>query len=69
MAYKILTTTSSYGKVDPAPLALLEAEGFEVTVNPYGRKLSVEESQAILKDYDGLIAGTESLNAAVLGCG
>ena len=66
MAYKILTTTSSYGKVDPAPLALLQAEGFEVTVNPYGRKISVEESKEILKGYDGLIAGTESLNAAVL---
>ena len=24
MAYKILTTSSSFGKVDPAPLALLE---------------------------------------------
>mgnify|MGYP003632003920 CR=1 FL=1 len=66
MTYKILTTTSSFGKVDPAPLALLQAEGFEVTVNPYGRKLSVEESKEILKGYDGLIAGTESLNAEVL---
>ncbi|MGW8121957.1 phosphoglycerate dehydrogenase [Roseivirga echinicomitans] len=66
MKYKILTTTSSFGKVDPAPLALLQAEGFEVTVNPYGRKLSVEESKAILEDYDGLIAGTESLNEEVL---
>ena len=66
MAYKILTTTSSYGKVDPAPLALLEAEEFDVTVNPYGRKLSVEESKEILKGYDGLIAGTEALNDEVL---
>jgi D-3-phosphoglycerate dehydrogenase len=66
LAYKILTTTSSFGKVDPAPLALLQAEGFEVIVNPYGRKLSVEESKEILKGYDGLIAGTESLNEEVL---
>ena len=66
MAYKILTTTSSFGKVDPAPLALLKAAGFEVTVNPFGRKLSVEESKEILKGYDGLIAGTGSLNAEVL---
>lgn len=66
MAYRILTTTSSFGKVDPAPLALLKAKGFEVTVNPYGKKLSVEESIGILKDYDGLIAGTESLNEEVL---
>ncbi|WP_323758231.1 phosphoglycerate dehydrogenase [Roseivirga sp.] len=66
MAYRILTTTSSFGKVDPAPLDLLKTKGFEVTVNPYGRKLSVEESKEILKDYDGLIAGTESLNEEVL---
>ncbi|MFT7421880.1 MAG: D-3-phosphoglycerate dehydrogenase, partial [Arcticibacterium sp.] len=66
MAHKILTTTSSFGKVDSAPLALLQAEGFEVTLNPFGRTLTIEESISVLEGYDGLIAGTEKLNAQVL---
>lgn len=66
MAYSILTTTSSFGKVDPRPLQLLKEAGFEVTLNPYGRTLTIEESISILEGYDGLIAGTEKLNEIVL---
>jgi D-3-phosphoglycerate dehydrogenase len=66
MAYSILTTTSSFGKVDPKPLQLLKEAGFEVTLNPFGRTLTIEESMSILEGYDGLIAGTEKLNAQVL---
>jgi D-3-phosphoglycerate dehydrogenase len=66
MAYKILTTTSSFGKVDPKPLQLLREAGFEVTLNPFGRTLTIEESISVLEGYDGLIAGTEKLNAQVL---
>ena len=66
MAYKLLTTTSSFGKVDSTPLQMLEAAGFEVTLNPYARTLSIEESLLTLNDYDALIAGTEKLNAEVL---
>lgn len=63
---KLLTTTSSFGKVNSTPLQMLEAAGFEVTLNPYARTLSIEESLLTLNDYDALIAGTEKLNAEVL---
>ena len=65
MAYKILTTSSSFGKVDPRPLDLLRNSGFEVVLNPYGRKLSIDESKALMPGFDGLIAGTEKLNEEV----
>jgi D-3-phosphoglycerate dehydrogenase / 2-oxoglutarate reductase len=66
MAYRILTTTSSFGKVDSKPLQLLTEAGFEVTLNPFARTLTIDESLSVLEGYDGLIAGTEKLNAQVL---
>uniref|UniRef100_UPI0040486C8F phosphoglycerate dehydrogenase n=2 Tax=Roseivirga sp. TaxID=1964215 RepID=UPI0040486C8F len=63
---KLLTTTSSFGIVDSTPLNMLEAAGFEVTLNPFGRTLTIEESLSVLEGYDALIAGTEKLNAEVL---
>lgn len=59
---KVLITTSSFGRVDKEPLETLKKNGFDVTLNPYERKLSVEESKKIMSGYDALIAGTELLN-------
>lgn len=66
MAFKILTTTSSFGKVDSKPLDLLKNAGFEVVINPHGRKLTIDESKELMAGFDGLIAGTEKLNQEVL---
>ena len=66
MAYRILTTSSSFGKVDPRPLNILKDAGFEVVLNPYGRKLSTKESKELMPGFDGLIAGIEKLNYEVL---
>lgn len=66
MGYRILTTSSSFGKVDPQPLELLRKEGFEVVLNPHGRKLTIEESKELMPGFDGMIAGTEKLNEEVL---
>jgi D-3-phosphoglycerate dehydrogenase len=63
---KVLTTTSSFGKMSRRPLEMLEAAGMSVMVNPYGRTLTPEESIHLLADVDGLIAGTEKLNREVL---
>lgn len=65
MAYRILTTTSSFGKVSNEPLEMLRQAGLEVVINPYGRTLKIEESIEILPGFDGLIAGTEKLNEEV----
>ena len=66
MAYKILTTSSSFGKVDSKTLDALKNAGFEVVTNPHGRKLTKEESFELMPGYDGMIAGTEKLDREVL---
>lgn len=66
MAYKILTTCSSFGKVSPSTLEMLQNAGFEVVNNPHGRKLTKEESLELMPGYAGMIAGTEKLDREAL---
>ena len=62
----IATTTSSFSTADsPAHRLLLDA-GCEVRVNPHGRKLTEDESVAVLRGAHGVIAGTSPLNQKVL---
>lgn len=62
---KIFISTSSFGKDDRAPLDLLDKEGISYELNPYGRKLTINESKELLQGKDGLIAGTETLNGEI----
>lgn len=63
---KIFISTSSFAEYDKSPLRLLESNGFEVVLNPYGRKLNPKEVVALAKDCAGIIAGTEPLTKEVL---
>ncbi|MGB9499236.1 MAG: phosphoglycerate dehydrogenase [Dissulfuribacterales bacterium] len=63
---KIAITTTSFGKFDNQPLQCLNDEGYEVVLNPYGRKLSGHEAVELAKNAAGIIAGTESLDRSVL---
>lgn len=63
---RIAITTTSFGEYDKRPLSLLKESGFEITINPYGRKLKREEILELCKDAVGIIAGTETLDAEVL---
>lgn len=63
---RIFISTSSFGKQDGRPLAVLEAFGATYELNPYGRKLKPEETIALLAGVDGLIAGTELLDRHIL---
>ena len=63
MIERVLVSTSSIGE---AALALLESAGLDVSLNPHGRKLTPEESRALLGEVTGLVAGTERLDAEVL---
>jgi D-3-phosphoglycerate dehydrogenase len=63
---KILISTSSFGDVSRRPLEALESAGHTVVLNPHKRQLKEDEAIALLADVDGLVAGTEKLNAAVL---
>jgi D-3-phosphoglycerate dehydrogenase len=67
MTITVGITTSSFAREDPKPLDLLRRAGIEWRLNPYGRKLNPEEVVSFLQDVDGVIAGTETLDRAVLG--
>ena len=63
---KVLVSTSTFGEFDETPLRKLKQNGFEVVVNPYGRKLQPQDSIELMRDIDGIIAGTEPLNSDIL---
>lgn len=62
----VLLSVSSFGAAGDGPLRLLEAAGVNVVPNPHGRKLTEDEVAELIAGVDGVIAGTEPLNAAVL---
>lgn len=62
----IAITTSSFGKISEEPLKLLKNYGLEIVMNPYGRKLNQDETIEVVKDCDGVIAGTEVYNNLVI---
>lgn len=63
---KILVTPRSFGKADPAPFAILEQAGLEVTPNATGGILSAEQIKTLLADCDGVILGLDPMNADIL---
>src|ERR671918_512545 len=63
---KVLVSTSTFCEFDSTPLEKLKACGFELLLNPYGRRLQPHESAELLQGVHGLIAGTELLNCEVL---
>lgn len=63
---RIAITTSSFAEFGPEPLDLLQAAGCKVVLNTLGRKLKPEETIALLADCEGVVAGTETYDAAVL---
>lgn len=57
---------SSFGQADPAPVELLGRSGVELVENPFGRRLTADETIAHLRGADGLVAGLEPLTRDVL---
>ena len=62
---KILVSPSSFGECGLEPLELLKDAGFEVVLNPYGRKLTENETIILGSDIIGAVAGVESYNSNV----
>lgn len=56
---KVAVTTTSFCEHDPRPLHLLKSEGYDVILNPYGRKLKSDEVISVANDAVGIIAGLE----------
>lgn len=63
---KIAITTTSFCQYDERPVELLRGGGFEIIVNPYGRKLKRDEIRKLCKEVVGIIAGTEILDAGIM---
>lgn len=63
----VLLSIHPFGKINQEPLALLQAAGFTVKVNPLGRKLTATELSEALQGVDAVIAGTEKFTSEVLG--
>lgn len=63
---KILISSSSFGKINRDPMTILENAGYEIVLNPYGRKFEFKEFVELIKDAVGLIAGTEKITAELL---
>jgi len=63
---KIVVGASSFAAQSNKAIDLLLNKGVEVVKNPYGRKLTPEETIAHLKGADGILAGLETLDEAVL---
>lgn len=65
---RIVINTSTFDLSNIEDLDALTRAGIVIDTNPFGRKLSAEETIARLEgDAIGLIAGLEPLNAEVLG--
>lgn len=62
---RVLIATSSFGKADNGPLEFCR-EKCEVTLNPYGRKLTTEEFIDLTVDVDAVIAGVENITREAL---
>jgi len=63
---RVLVTARSFGAADPRLKQDLEAAVGEVRYNPYGRAFTQEEFRRHLPGVDGLIAGVDVIDAAVL---
>lgn len=68
MSEKILITTSSFQVDDNQHLRRLVDAGYEVVLNPFGRRLSEAEIADLMTEIGpvGMIAGVEPLTAAVI---
>lgn len=62
---KIAITTRSFGNLDPAPLEFLRGRFSDIVINDDGKKLSEDESIAMIAGAAGVLAGTEKLSEKV----
>lgn len=62
---KIFVSTFPFCRTSRNALDLLESNGYQVVINPLGRKMKPVEVSDMAKDFDALIAGTEDLTPLV----
>lgn len=62
---RVVVGASTFGAAGDDAVRMLEEKGVELVKNPFGRKLTIEETISHLEGADGLLAGLEELNEAV----
>ncbi|MCZ8157153.1 MAG: phosphoglycerate dehydrogenase [Leptospira sp.] len=62
---RVFVSTFPFCRTSPVALETLKSNGYEVVVNPLGRKMKPEEVADASKDFDALVAGTEELSQLV----
>ncbi len=63
---RVLIGPSSFGRGGSQPLDLLRERGYQVVINPHGRRLTADEVVGLGQGCVGIIAGLEPLTAEVL---
>jgi D-3-phosphoglycerate dehydrogenase len=63
---KIAISTTTFGEYDQKPLEMCKQQGYEIILNPHGRKLKGEELFELAGNALGLVAGTEQITSEVL---
>lgn len=63
---KVYVSTHPFGSTSPLPMRLIAENGFELRVNPYGRKITSPELAHEIQESEILIAGTEKITEEVL---
>jgi len=66
--FKVFVSTHPFGSVSSEPLDILDRSDISLELNTYGRKITPDELRENLAGKDGLIAGTEVIDAEVLDC-
>ncbi|MFN3698903.1 MAG: phosphoglycerate dehydrogenase [Dictyoglomus sp.] len=66
MGYKVLITPRSFEKIKDRFDKIFEDESIDAIINPYGRVLSEEEIEGLIKDVDGIIVGVDPITSRVL---
>ena len=62
---KIFVSTHPFSSTSPLPMKIVEENGFELSKNEHGRKITTAELAEDIKDAEVLIAGTEKITEEV----
>jgi len=62
---KIFVSTHPFSSTSPLPMKIVEENGFELSKNEHGRKITTAELAEDIKDAEILIAGTEKITEEV----
>lgn len=62
---KVFVSTHPFSSTSELPMKLIKENGFELSVNEYGRKITSAELAHEIKDAEVLIAGTEKISEDV----